>query len=208
MTELAKSEFKAPYPQAAMGGELGLTSQELAHGIGTTHSEMLRKMRRIRRFLSAQGVRMVESMSNATQGPNTLFVVDLTGAKYFAATWKNDLGFGYFKYLLTCERAAEEVVPKLRGRIQSLEALIAKLTAPKQSRIPGRGVVSVIVRTLHVVDMFGEIHDEIRREKKVYSELSPAEQRAYKIQHRSAVMKAIAALQDEDLNPKDRDIFH
>lgn len=215
MSEIVASKFTAPYPQPAMDGDLGLTSSDLAHALGVQHKNVLEKIRRVSEFLQAQGFDIVEAAVGTATGKQPVFVFDVDTAKYITATWRNELGVSYFRYLLTCERMFESKVPQLMAtlteahqRVADLETKVDRLMAPKHRRIPGKGVVSVIVRTLHVVDMFGEIHDEIRREKKVYSELSPSEQRAYKIQHRSAVMKAIATLQDEDLNPKDRDTFH
>lgn len=194
--------YVKPYPQEALNGEAGLTTREIAEAIGVQHQHVNEKVRRNRDLLESQGFRIVGSVVNTTDSREVTMAVDVDTAKYLTATWKNSLGVGYFRYLLECEHVAENVVPKLMAELAGARATIAKLTAPTQRRIPGKGIVSVIVRTLRIVDIFGEVHEEIARERRLYSELSEGEKKRYKISQRAAVMRGMAALQDEDLNPK------
>lgn len=203
---LQEITYIKPYAQEALGGRLGLTSVDIAATLAVQHRDLVRDLRerQYAEFLKVAGFEFAEISANR-KGPGRkgkMFVLDVEAAKAIVASSRTEVGAGYLRYLLTCEKIAEQLAPRLAAELEAAHATIAKLTEPQQRRIPGKGIVSVIVRTLRVVDLFGEIHEEIHRERKLYSELSEAEKRRYKLGQRAAVMRGIAALQDDDLNPK------
>jgi hypothetical protein len=180
-----------------MGGADGMTTKEIATSLEVQHQHVNEKVRRNRRLLESHGFKIIDAVANTT---GSVFVVDVPTAKYLAATWKNNAGVAYFRYLLECERVAENV-PNLIAELELARATIATLTGPKQKRIPGRGMVTVVTRVIALKTMFGEITTKILKESRYYDELSPEEKTAYKVRQRAAIMRGLAAYQDDDLNP-------
>lgn len=197
------TQYVTPHPQAALGGELGLTSQEIAKGLGVPVKRVHKKLG-YGTFVRGSNLAGFKAVPIGTGNDFKGWVLDLNAARAFVARWDSETGWGYLKHLLDCEAIVQRDVPKLFAEIGRLKDLIEKLTAPKQRQLPGRGIVQVITRVLRVVDMFGEVEDEIVREKKYYDELSPAEKEAYKAQHRAAVMRGLAMEQDRVLNRRDK----
>ena len=120
-------EFIQPYPQPSLGNELGLTSSDLAKSLGTEHKHVLQKIRRI----SEEKLRSMGFIVEASIEARLGFSLSTDTAKFFIAKWDNDIGLGYLKYLLQCEKVAER--PNLFSPEQMAQIMSMAMTMYKQS---------------------------------------------------------------------------
>lgn len=193
------------YPQPAIGGLPGLTSMDFARALRWRHAEIHRSLgergyvEKLRRVTGCN-ITSIDVKTGRRGRPTKLWVLDAVASKIFLAQTRTDEGVGYVRYLIECERIAEQVAPR---RIAELEAQIADLTAPKTRRLPRGHNVRITTRVMHFVDLFGEARIQVIRERKPIENLSAGERRLYAVQHRAATMRGIAAKQDHDLNPPD-----
>lgn len=132
-----KISFIEPYPQPLLGGELGLTSEDIAGSIGVTHRAFVRDMRdrKYISFLENAGFRFVQFCSNRS-GPGRkgkIWVFDTNAAKAVVAASRTEYGAGYLRHLIDCERFVLEGMPKLKALFEQQ----AKELIEAQAKIAG-----------------------------------------------------------------------
>lgn len=129
MTAIVTTAFHEPVPQAALGGELGLTSFDIAESLGIrddrgyVHQTAVRqRIDRNLEFLRANHFSVGTEKRAGTGGrAQENYVLSVEAAKYIVATWKSDVGVGYFRYLLACEQKVERGVPQLEAMMLKLK---------------------------------------------------------------------------------------
>jgi hypothetical protein len=180
MTKIVPSDFILPTPQEALGGELGLTSFDIARSLGLTNADghiqqqsVKDKIRRNLEFFEKNNFHVSTWIAPRIGGGGGRgqenYVVSVATAKYIVAGWKSDRGASYFHRLLACERAAEEVIPQMLAENERLKSLVNALTE-KKTRTPVRKTKSDgVQRTLVVESMtrydslFGEEGEVFQR---------------------------------------------
>jgi hypothetical protein len=194
MGELIQRDFVQPYPQQALGGELGLTSEDVARSLGVDHKHVLEKLRRARKdkweelgWTFAVYTADVENTGIVqSQRRRQVFALNTTLAKVIVARWNNEIGDGYLSYLFDCEAQTERLIPRLKA---ALEAFMA----PKHRRTP-KGIRVTVQRPVIRFGLFGPIC-EIETETKLVSQLSPDELELYKNIHAARTMEGLTKAQ-------------
>jgi hypothetical protein len=132
---LAKSSFIKPHFNQEAGYE-GLSSHDIAKGIGADNHQVFQKIARNEEFLIKSGFRIYARKLSDTGGRNGKdYFVCTDTSKYLVASWKNHMGASYFRFLLECERVATELTPKLIARIAELEGKSKTVKSSKSKMI-------------------------------------------------------------------------
>lgn len=132
------STFVEPYAQPALGGQDGLTSEDIAKSLSARHDNVVAA---IQDFLQIDQAFTASQEKILTKGrPKILWVLPTFEAKMLVAQYKSKAGIAYVRFLLACERIVLEAVPKLQEKIAEQTARIAQLEAkalpkPKVSTI-------------------------------------------------------------------------
>jgi hypothetical protein len=192
--------FIEPYPQPALGGELGLNDSDLAKSVGTPSYKL-------RQVLRSSGNKFLAYCAEANflvipcgigEIPSS-YVFDVNAAKAFIARYDSPTGFSYLAFLLQCERAVLETMPKLIEENRQLRELAAKHIRPRQ--VTSKGVKMISKPSVHKEkDIFGGECLLVKWERVPLDSLQPAELVAWKVRHRSKVMSGIQTAQERDLN--------
>lgn len=189
--------FVKPYPQVALDGELGLTSEDVSRAIGVRHSDLLKDLRKRHYvgFLESAGFQLKEFSPNR-KGPGRkgkAFAFDTDAAKALVATSRTELGAGYLRYLLACERAVEQGVPALKAELAEVQAKLAVLMAkPRRVRGPERKHC-VVAGFQTVTDLWGNTAKVPVYRHLTRSEMTDEERRAFDAQHLARVSAGAAA---------------
>lgn len=211
------SRFIMPYPQEALGGEFGLTSQDLAEVLGTNAGSVRRKIERsdISRWKSKGWDLVTYVINTGKRGrTGTGYVLNTAATKVILARWKSKLGDDYLQYLLQCEKAVEIGIPKLQAELdkaadefkleqQSRKKLEMENQAMKQALAKKKRrskLVNIITNTTIEHDMFGLPYTKIKYIEKRYDELTENELSKEKIMHRAKTMKGLANIQESAIN--------
>ena len=203
---LAKSNFIQPYPQPALNNELGLTSEELAQALQVRHDNIRTKISKINQEEWKQnGFIFTKDLVNINDKsigrPKKVFAFNIAAAKFFIAKYDNDIGRGYFRYLLQCENLVENELPKamkkLEERFSELgrenELLRKKLDASlvRKKTIGGKRW-SFIYGLGCVEDIFGGVLIQKRLiDKQQVDEMSKEDRDKFKIQHSTKVLSGL-----------------
>lgn len=188
MKDLEKTGFITPYPQPALDGELGLTSEDIAKVLNVRHDVVRTKLRRIDFDLwsNHEFVITPDSVQSENKRKKAIYVVNVKAAKAFVAKWDNPQGLGYLNYLFECERQAEKLVPRMRA---ALEAFMR----PKRRRT-SRGYMVTLQYPVYHIGLFGT-ECEIVTERKRFDDLTPEELHLYQMQHRQSVLHGLTEKQ-------------
>jgi len=165
--------FVKPYPQAALGGELGLTLTDIAQSLGAEVFNVRKKF--LARGMSERLERLSLTaipigMANKSNGLEvTEYVLPVEAAKFFIARWDSELGDGYLRMLIEYERIVLEEMPKLIRALQEQKAVIIKLKAnamqlPRRKPGPKKGNVPVFMLE---DSLFQRFDDEVHIPTKV-----------------------------------------
>lgn len=184
MTNLPQNQFIKPYPQSALNGELGLNAADIAKSLGVKTSHVIQKLKR--HNLNNLGIFKVSQQRHRDSRANkivTSFSLNTPAAKYVVATWKNEMGIGYFQYLLQCEKIVEEQIPLYKNRIRQLIDYIAK---PKRKR-----QTITMTKPRITYDMFGNETVVYEKIVKQIEQLESQERENYKQLHRTKVIEGL-----------------
>lgn len=200
MGELIQRDFVQPYPQQALGGELGLTSHDISRSLDIPHDRVLRKLSKAKckdlweehgwhfTVVKAPPISEKSETTKVSYRPPTpyFYVLNVKASKAFIAKYENAVGVGYLNYLFDCEAQAERLIPRLKA---ALEAFMA----PKHRRTP-KGIRVTVQRPVIRFGLFGPIC-EIESETKLVSQLSPDELELYKNIHAARTMEGLTKAQ-------------
>jgi Phage regulatory protein Rha (Phage_pRha) len=139
--------FIQPYSIQQLGDELGLTSEDVAKALGTNHRNVIESIQTISSIIPGFAVKTA-LLKNEKGRPTKLFLLTTDEAKLVTARYGNDLGLGYLKFLIECEKVATELMPKMAARIRELEEEIGFLRSRKQALPEGKGPSKVLIREL------------------------------------------------------------
>lgn len=140
--EIATGSFIAPYPQKALGGELGLTAEDIARSLETRASEVRSKLKD-RGFLErieAQGLRAtaIAAASKSNGLPFEEIVLDVHAAKFFVGKWDAPIGDSYLVFLIRLEARVETLVseaqhdPILQNLMQATQLRMRQIEQGRQ----------------------------------------------------------------------------
>lgn len=136
MSNVTVSSYAEPIPQQALNGELGLTSEQIAASLGIAHSHCVRK---IGQFSERLQISIRTRLEDSAHGrKKTVYILPSLLAKMVVARYENEIGFGYLRFLLDCERVATEVTPKLYAQVKELQDRLDNLLASQQAYKPKR----------------------------------------------------------------------
>jgi cell division protein FtsB len=196
--------FVQPYPQEALGGELGLTSEDIARSLGVAVSAVNEKCRRIDHGQwSTEGFQLIVDTIKSTKvgRPGKMWVFSVHAAKLFLSRWDNEIGRGYFRYLLQCEDIVENKLPakmkELQAKFDALQtenkSLRTKLDAALVKRRRVRG--NIFTYTYGIVcqeDIFGGVLIERRLiDRKAIGEMSGEDHDKFAAQHSVKVLAGL-----------------
>lgn len=120
MNQLAVSNFVKPYPQDALGGELGLTSLDVAAALGARHEHVKHRMQSLKS--SDKAFTEVAVKVPGRGRPLDLLIMPVTEAKMVVAKYDNEIGNCYLRFLIECEKIATELTPKLIAELKEMKA--------------------------------------------------------------------------------------
>ena len=106
-----------PYPQEALGGEFGLTSQDIANALGARHDNVKRHMKAIS-ALDKTFTLTGWKVSFGGGRPGEIFIVPVSESKMVVAKYANEVGTGYLRFLIECEKVATELTPQLIAKLK------------------------------------------------------------------------------------------
>lgn len=132
-------QYFEPTAQEILNGELGLTSQQIADSLKIRHSNLLPSIRNYEQEIKCNLTKHSVKIKPGSRGRNsTLYVLTATDAKMIVARYQNEIGRGYLKFLLECEKIATEITPRLVARVKELEKELQaalKVLETKQKRL-------------------------------------------------------------------------
>ena len=191
--KLEKSGHVVPYPQKALDNELGLTAADIAMSLRVAPRLVRQKIQRHKKTLSTGIFRSTHFEYFNENG--VLFrevALNVHASKYVVATWKNDMGVGYFQYLLECEQIAEKMVPGLKDTIREYEKKLSKVNKSK-------GYIKV-PKPEYQTNIFGEQQLKgIVWEKIPYETADEKELAEWIYYHRQKVIDGLTRKQSADL---------
>jgi len=199
--------YVQPRPLEQLDGAVGLTLHDMAKILGVTFQVVREKAKRPvfwKMVKHMNSLAKVYTLINDVTGlPFESIAMELSLAKMFIAKWDNEMGWSYLRYLGTCERIVEEMVPKLQASLAEKDRRIAALMAakPKRSYTRRDPTVAVAVRKTLVRDLFGvlqPVEEEIRVHMSALTGLS---RKVWKQKHLNStmqgMMKATAQINEE-----------
>lgn len=200
-TKLVQSSFIKPYPQEALDGQLGLTCDDLSKVLKTKKENVIRKFKSLHLSPENNGYfNFTQHRVKVDVGrPRQQWVFCVDTCKLIIATYHNEIGYAYFKYLLKCERFVNEAAPKLLDRLKQAELEIEKLKAPRRVRKKSK-MVDIIKRVETRTNMFGETETSVLIEEKPREILSEEEIMQYQIRHITSVAKGLNNKLDKLIN--------
>jgi hypothetical protein len=118
----AKPAFIKPTYFESLGEE-GLTAKDIADSLGVGLRSVHQKIKRQWDEEKDQDFRVITNViANDSNGlPVESYVFTTMAAKAFVARWRSDVGDSYLKFLLQCEKAVLNEMPRLLNRIKELE---------------------------------------------------------------------------------------
>lgn len=188
-----------PYPQPALDGALGLTSEDIARSLGARSADIRRRLRRST-FISDWKKRNFSIVSNSTAEIPGSYVFDVNSAKVFVATYDNDMGRDYLAFLLNCERAVVETIPRMIRELGEAREIIKKLTKPKRKTLPTGESVVTLTQIVVKRDIFGVEYCEPFRVQVPMNQLDQAQYREYKIRHINRVQSGLTKSAEKALS--------
>lgn len=182
---LVKTNFIKPYPQAALGGEEGLTAHDVAKALSVPVERVLKKLRKRHWAKSPNWLAIPFGMANKTNGLTIpTYSLNTNAAKAFVAKWDNEIGAAYFDWLLACERVVLEKVPQILKQNEELKVLNATLEE-KKFRDP-RLKKPIRIFTKLCKDKSGEIVKGVKDKPMIAH--SAEDKEKYKLQHSLKVL--------------------
>ena len=144
-----KSKYVKPYPQQALNGTLGVTSEDIASALEVRHANVRKSL------LDTNFIKHAETMGlnfttvvvkiEKTRGrPRKVHVFDTESAKLFVARYGSLEGFKYCHFLVQCERVVFEMIPRLKEDLARLEKALAEKTQ-KQITSGKKGMIAAPV---------------------------------------------------------------
>jgi len=145
------TQFLKPYPQQALGGEDGLTTEDIAKVLNTSKVavETVLNKSNFRTFAKNAGLNIttiVVKTRNRGRKPR-ITVMDTECARVFAARYGSQAGFNYSVWLVKIEM---RLVPSLYQKIAALESQLSK-------RLNRRKNASTMRVPKYQEDLFGKI---------------------------------------------------
>jgi hypothetical protein len=182
---VAGEAYIKPYPQPALDGELGLTAKDIAKSLGVKAENVRKKIRKANYAKIPEFLVIPVGMINENNRLYDEYIFSVMGAKAFVARWPNHMGDAYFKYLLDCERIAEQQVPRMQALI---EALTNKFLKPRKSKS------YVIVQNIKEKrDIFGMPHFEIVTIRKERDDMTQEEIEQWSFAHAVKTQAGLSA---------------
>lgn len=179
MSKLISSPYIQPYPLQEFGGELGLTSMDIAKSLGVDHHKVKEKIKRNFDFYNDCSFFITHMVDN-------YYTVNVATAKYLIASWKSHIGKGYFQYLLSCEQTVEKEIPALKERLSAaMEYIGRKFKKKKVDRFV------YVKRIIEKRDMFGILYVDEMTEKIPFHTLTDQERAAWEIRHNNNVAEGL-----------------
>lgn len=86
------NSFIEPYPMEALGGQLGLSSVDIARALGVDVSDIHRKIKRGTWTQNSEWLTMLYDIYNENNRLVTYYAFNVNGAKAFVARWANNKG--------------------------------------------------------------------------------------------------------------------
>jgi hypothetical protein len=201
---LVRGQYVVPYSQEALNGALGLTSSDISRGLGIPVARVHEKIGRPGFEKQARFRKLViiaNAIPNETNGlTDTQYVFDTRSAKAFVQGYQNEVGWAYADFLLDCETAVLENVPKLIRELSDAKSIIKNLTKPKRGKLPS-GESCVTLTQIEVrKDMFGTEYFEPLRVKVKMSDMDEAQHAEYKIRHITRIQKGLSKSAEKSLD--------
>lgn len=122
-----ENEFVAPHFIDELG-EDGLTLHEVSRGLQATHQHVRDRLENLIRK-GAISLAHAITCPNETNGlPVNSYVLTVEDSKMLAASYDNEAGFGYRRFLIQCEKKLKEVLtPKLPSHLETAKMLVSAL---------------------------------------------------------------------------------
>lgn len=142
--------FIKPYQQVSIGGDDGLTSEDLAKALKTTHNDIMTVLEKgsFETYAKSEGLNFTTIVvKNGLRGrPKKLAVMDTECARVFAARYGSQEGFRYALWLVRLET---KLIPRLYQKIAILESKLTKRMSGSK-----KGIIQV---PKYQEDMFGHL---------------------------------------------------
>ena len=203
VSELETANYREPYPQGALGGELGVTTFDIAKAMSMTHGNL---MQRVNRFQKSEDIKncaifkafYLQTHIEQAKKKVGYYSVNTNYAKYIVATTRNNAGIDYFSYLLACEKFTEEELPKLLEENQSLKDIISRQKHVKKIKSKGKTYIEQTSLVLKK-GLFGFIGEKVT-EKVLLSEARQDAKRSHILKHIQRVKKGLDKRIDQILS--------
>lgn len=206
--EIVEANFVKPYAQQALGGALGLTSEEAARGMHMQHSSLKRQFREAG-YMSAlkdagfdfERIR-TKSSPHGPGRPKELYVFPVATVKALLAQTRTKVGLCYLRWLFRCEEAVgkmAEAIKQERERVNELLDENERLKKNQRRRNRHALTVEVNKRTI-----FG-IETEKVKKMLTIDEMDAPERRQWRALHCTRIAQGAAAtavaLQAHEIEP-------
>lgn len=192
-----------PYPQPALDGDLGLTDEDIANSLDANVKFVRQKLRRSEFINNAKsaGFRMSSSEDLNKNGVLVRkYVFDVNASKAFVAKWESESGWGYLSFLLKCEKAVVETIPRMIRELGEAREIIKKLTKPKRKTLPTGESVVTLTQIVVKKDIFGVEYCEPFRVQVPMNQLDQAQYQEYKIRHINKVQSGLTKSAEKALS--------
>lgn len=119
--------FIKPYQQPSIGEDEGLSSEDLAKSLNTTHNDIMSVLAnsKFETYAKSEGLNftIIIVKNNSRGRPRKVAIMDTECARVFAARYGSLEGFRYALWLVRLEM---RLIPKLYSKIAALEARLAR----------------------------------------------------------------------------------
>lgn len=127
MNQITAPAFREPSPQPELGGELGLTSEDVAAALGAQHQHVTARIVAISEMIPGFHATARKVMTGGR--PKIVYTLPVDEAKIIVAKYDNEKGMGYLRFLIQCERVATKLTPELVAKVADLEAQLVSMRA-------------------------------------------------------------------------------
>jgi hypothetical protein len=160
MSDLIQSQFVSPSPRSELNGELGLTHYEVAKSLNKPPHHVKEKLEKMREEGRIQFIEI--SINNENGRLVQVPLLDLDTAKFYVLKDNSELGDGYARHLIQCEKKLERIevqfdtllsdpdnavkvfqeLANQKKKAQELEARIPQLESERDHAIKTKGQIS------------------------------------------------------------------
>jgi phage anti-repressor protein len=152
MNDLIPSQFVSPSPRSELNGELGLTHYEVAKSLNKAPHHVKEKLEKMREEGRIQYIEIQINNENGrlVQVP----LLDLDTAKFYVLKDNSELGDGYARHLIQCEKKLDQTTLLINGMMsdETICRRVLQLADEKQN--------ALIAERDHAIETKAHINDK------------------------------------------------